>query len=97
MDSLKQQKEYDPDFVSFLYIPKVGIKLLLISHLLPESFVSTRARLLLLASFLFVALVNPFNPYSPLNSYFFAILVYVCVHLSKYVCVHACINIYESK
>ena len=44
--------------------PKVGIKHLLICYLLPESFVLASARILLLVSFLFVAVVNPFDSYS---------------------------------
>ena len=36
-------------------MPKVGIKLLLISYLLPESFVLATARILVLVSLLFVA------------------------------------------
>ena len=43
--------------------PKVGIKLLY--YPLPESLVFTRARILFLVSLLFVALFDPFDPYSP--------------------------------
>ena len=47
-------------------MPKVGIKLLLISYPLPESFA--------LASASFIALMNPFDPYSLLNFQLFIIL-----------------------
>ena len=57
-------------------MPKVGIQLLVISYLLPESFVLASAKILLLVSLLFVAvLVNPFDPYPPLNFELFIILV----------------------
>ena len=56
-----------PTFVMRYNEPKVGITLLLISYLLPEYFVLASIRMLLLVSFLFVAVVIPFDSYSPLN------------------------------
>ena len=49
-----------------MYMPKVGIKLTLISYLLPEIFVLASAKILFLVSLLFAAAytVNPFDPYS---------------------------------
>ena len=47
-------------------MPKVGIKLVEFSCLLPESFAFASARILVLVSFLFVAVVNPFDPCLPL-------------------------------
>ena len=52
--------------------PKVGIKLLY--YLLPESLV-THARILFLVSLLFVALLDPFDPYSPFKFLIFINLV----------------------
>ena len=46
-------------------MPKVVIELLLTSYLLPESFMLANARILL---FDFIAVVNPFNPYTHLAS-----------------------------
>ena len=51
-------------------MPKVGIQLLLIRYLLPESFVLASARILLLL-FVAVAIANPFDPNSPLNFQYF--------------------------
>ena len=45
--------------------PRVGIKLLYVNYLLPESLVFTCARILFFSSLLFVALLDPFDPYSP--------------------------------
>ena len=57
--------------------PKVGnikdYKLLLISYFLPESFLLASSRILFLVSLLFCCIVNPFDPYSPLNFNFFII------------------------
>ena len=43
---------------------------------MPESLVFTRARILLLASLLLVALLDPFDPYSPFKFLIFINLVY---------------------
>ena len=47
----------------------------LINYLLPESFVFTCARILFLVSLLFVALLDPFDPYSPFKFLLFINLV----------------------
>ena len=50
-----------------MFVSKVGIKL---NYLLPESSVFTRAKILFLVSLLFVALLDPFDPYSPFKFYY---------------------------
>ena len=54
------------DDIVCMYMPKVGIKFLLISYLSPESFVLASARILFLVPYF---LMNPFDPYSPLISH----------------------------
>ena len=46
-----------------------------INYLLPESLVLTGARILFLVSLLCCSIVDPYDPYSPLNFLFFSILV----------------------
>ena len=46
-----------------------------VNYLLPESLVFTCARILFLVSLLFVALLDPFDPYSPFKFLFFINLV----------------------
>ena len=54
---------------------KVGIKCLLISYFLPESLLLASARISLFVSFIFIAVVNLFDP--SLNLIFFAILAHI--------------------
>ena len=55
--------------------PKVGIKKTFINYQLPESFMFTCVRILFLVSLLFVALLDPFDPYSPFKFLLFINLV----------------------
>ena len=62
--------------------PKEGIQLLLISYLLPESFVLASTRILHCFLTFYCCIVNPFDPYSLLNYQFFIFLVYIytCIY-----------------
>ena len=67
--------------------PKVGIQLLLISYLLPEPFVLATARIVLLVSLLFVAVLysEPLRSLLPIKFPIFIILVYIHIYVYTYI------------